>query len=65
MKWIKERLSEPSTYGAVGAAIVGVGFLLGSNIIICVGILGGVAGFVLKEKGMILCPLEKELTEVR
>ncbi len=53
MKWIKERLSEPSTYGAVGAAIVGVGFLLGSNIIICVGILGGVAGFVLKEKGMI------------
>jgi len=53
MKWIKGRISEPSSYAAVGVAVMGVGVVINQPILIFVGIAGGVIGFVLKEKGVI------------
>tara|TARA_R110000803_G_scaffold50615_1_gene104885 strand:- start:2068 stop:2229 length:162 start_codon:yes stop_codon:yes gene_type:complete len=53
MKYILDRMKEPSSYAAAGAVVVGVGALLGHPVIIIVGIVGGVAGFVLKERGVI------------
>tara|TARA_R110002020_G_scaffold73473_2_gene188306 strand:+ start:640 stop:804 length:165 start_codon:yes stop_codon:yes gene_type:complete len=53
MKWIKDRVSEPSSYAAVGVAVMGVGVVINQPILIFVGIAGGVIGFVLKEKGVI------------
>lgn len=51
--WISERLSEPSSYAAVGLGVLGVGVILNQPILIYAGIVGGVVGFVLKEKGVI------------
>ena len=53
MSWITSRFKEPSSYASAGAMIVGVGVLLGPPWIIVVGIVGGVVGFFLKEKGTI------------
>ena len=53
MGWIKDRISEPSSYVAVGLIVVGAGVILGQPIVVAVGIIGGILGFVLKEKGMI------------
>tara|TARA_R100001086_G_scaffold6361_1_gene3933 strand:- start:1936 stop:2097 length:162 start_codon:yes stop_codon:yes gene_type:complete len=53
MKWITGRMSEPSTWAAVGAGVVGVGVLIDQPIVIIVGIVGGAIGFILKEKGII------------
>jgi hypothetical protein len=53
IKWIKDRVSEPSSYAAVGVAVMGVGVVINQPILIFVGIAGGVIGFVLKEKGVI------------
>jgi len=53
MKWIKDRVSEPSSYAAVGVAVMGVGVVINQPILIFIGIAGGVIGFVLKEKGVI------------
>jgi len=53
MKWVKERVSEPSSYAAVGVAVMGVGMILDIPILIYVGIAGGVLGFFLKERGVI------------
>ena len=53
MNWVKDRISEPSSYAAVGVAVMGVGVVINQPILIFVGIAGGVIGFVLKEKGVI------------
>ena len=53
MKWIKDRVSEPSSYAAVGVVVMGVGIIMDQPILILIGIVGGVVGFVLKEKGII------------
>jgi hypothetical protein len=53
MKWIKDRVSEPSSYAAVGVMVIGVGVIIDQPILILIGIVGGVIGFVLKEKGVI------------
>ena len=53
MDWIIDRFKEPSSYGAAGAAVMGSGMLTGQNWLIILGIVGGVAGFILKEKGVI------------
>jgi len=53
IKWIKDRVSEPSSYAAVGVAVMGVGVVINQPILIFIGIAGGVIGFVLKEKGVI------------
>jgi hypothetical protein len=53
MSWITARFTEPSSYASAGAMIVGAGVLLGQPWIIVVGIVGGIVGFFLKEKGKI------------
>jgi len=53
MNWIIDRFKEPSSYAAIGAAVMGIGMLTGQNWLIILGILGGAVGFVLKEKGLI------------
>ena len=51
--WMKGRLSEPSSYAAIGAAVLGVGVLMDQPIVVIVGIVGGALAFFLKEKGVI------------
>jgi hypothetical protein len=51
--WIKGRVSEPSSYAAVGLGVLGIGVIINQPILIYVGIAGGVIGFILKEKGVI------------
>ena len=52
MDWIMNRMKEPSSYAALGGVVVGVGVLLSQPIVIMVGMVGGVVGFLLKEKGV-------------
>ena len=51
--WIMSRIKEPSSYAAVGGAVVGIGVLVDQPIVIIIGIVGGALGFFLKEKGVI------------
>ena len=53
MKWITSRLKEPSSYAALGGAVVGVGVLISQPVVILVGVVGGALGFLLKEKDAI------------
>ena len=53
MNWIIDRFTEPSSYASAGAIAVAVGILTSQNWLIILGIGGGVAGFILKEKGVI------------
>jgi 4-amino-4-deoxy-L-arabinose transferase-like glycosyltransferase len=53
MNWIMSRMKEPSSYAAAGGAIVGIGVLISQPVVIIIGIVGGVLGFFLKEKGVI------------
>jgi len=53
VRWVMERLAEPSSYAAVAGGGVGVGVLLSLDILIIIGIAAGVLGLVLKEKEMI------------
>ena len=53
MDWIMSRMKEPSSYAAAGGAIVGIGVLISQPVVILVGVVGGVLGFFLKEKGVI------------
>ena len=52
IKWVKERVSEPSSYAAVGVAVMGLGMIFNIPALIYVGIAGGVLGFFLKERGV-------------
>ena len=52
-KWIKNRISEPSSYAAIGVAVMGVGIVLNMPVLFWVGIAGGILGFILKEKGIV------------
>jgi len=51
--WVMERLVEPSSYAAVAGGGVGLGVLLGLDILIIIGIAAGVLGIVLREKELI------------
>jgi hypothetical protein len=53
MKWIMDRMAEPSSHAAAGGAIVGIGVLVGQPVVILIGVVGGAIGFFLKEKGVI------------
>ena len=53
MKWIKDRMQEPSSYAAAGVAVMGVGVVISQPILVVIGIVGGAVGFVLKERGVI------------
>ena len=48
MDWIINRMKEPSSYAALGGVVVGVGVLISQPIVVIVGMVGGVAGFLLK-----------------
>jgi|TARA_R110002020_G_scaffold442108_1_gene653258 hypothetical protein len=52
LKWAMGRVREPSTYAAVGVAVMGVGILIDQPYLIMAGIAVGVLAFVLKEKGV-------------
>ena len=54
IEWMKERLSEPSSYAAIGAVVLGIGVLIDEPIVVVVGIVGGALGFFLKERSIIL-----------
>ena len=51
MNWITSRLKEPSTYLAIAVGGVGLGFVLTMPLITWAGIICGIFGIVLKEKG--------------
>tara|TARA_Y100000593_G_C4306636_1_gene336096 strand:- start:1151 stop:1330 length:180 start_codon:yes stop_codon:yes gene_type:complete len=53
MDWIKDRISEPSSYAAIGVGVMGVGMVLNMPVLFWVGIAGGILGFILKEKGIV------------
>ncbi len=53
VKWITDRMKEPSSYAAAGGVLVGIGVLISQPVLIIIGIVGGGLGFVLKEKGII------------
>ena len=53
MNWIIDRFTEPSSYAAAGAVVLGIGMLTAQNWLVMLGIVGGVGGFILKEKGVI------------
>tara|TARA_R110002126_G_scaffold144202_1_gene290187 strand:- start:372 stop:533 length:162 start_codon:yes stop_codon:yes gene_type:complete len=53
MKWIIDRMKEPSSYAALGGIVVGLGVLVSQPVVIIVGVVGGVIGFLLKEKGLL------------
>ncbi len=53
MKWIIDRMKEPSSYAALGGIVVGIGVLVSQPVVIIVGVVGGVIGFLLKEKGLL------------
>jgi hypothetical protein len=51
--WVKNRLTEPSSYAAIGVAVMGLGIIIDQPIMIIIGVVGGAIGFLLKEKGII------------
>ena len=53
MHWNIDRFKEPSSYAAAGAIVMGLGIISGQSWLVILGIFGGAAGFVLKEKGKI------------
>jgi len=51
--WIVGRFAEPSSYAAIGIAVMGVGIVIDQPLMAIVGVAGGVLGFILKERGII------------
>tara|TARA_R100001369_G_scaffold54497_1_gene81375 strand:- start:138 stop:305 length:168 start_codon:yes stop_codon:yes gene_type:complete len=49
--WIKERLSEPSSYAAIGVGIIGIGIVSGVGELVFIGIGCGILGLVMREEG--------------
>jgi hypothetical protein len=52
-KWIKERMCEPTSYLAAGVGVMALGIIFNLPLLIWAGIVGGVVGFILKEKGVV------------
>ena len=50
MNWVKERICEPSTWGAVAGILVAAGVLSNLGVFIWLGIASAVAAFILKER---------------
>ena len=51
VSWIQHRISEPSTWAAVGAVLVGIGVVVTQPIAIMPGIAVAAVGLILREKG--------------
>ena len=53
MQWIKDRMSEPSSYAACAVGGVGIGILTDQPILIVIAVVAAAAAFILREKGII------------
>ena len=49
MKWIMNRLSEPSSYAAIGVGVIAVGTIVGIGELVFVGLGCAVLGLILSE----------------
>ena len=50
MKWIMNRLSEPSSWGAIGVGVIAVGTISGIGELVFVGLGCAVLGLILSEE---------------
>jgi hypothetical protein len=50
VKYILSRVSEPSSFAAIGVAAIGVGILTGFELLAVIGVVGGILGVVMAEK---------------
>jgi sulfite exporter TauE/SafE len=50
INWISGRLSEPSSYAAVGAGLVGVGVIISITEVVMLGVACVILGVIIKEK---------------
>jgi hypothetical protein len=50
MKWIMNRLSEPSSWGAIGLVLIGCGIIFSITEIIMIGVGCGILGLILSEE---------------
>jgi|TARA_R110000737_G_scaffold326735_1_gene340596 type IV secretory pathway VirB2 component (pilin) len=50
VKYILSRVSEPSSFAAIGVAAIGVGILTGFEWLAVIGVVGGILGVVVAEK---------------
>jgi|TARA_R110001583_G_scaffold47396_1_gene148496 hypothetical protein len=49
-QWVLSRVSEPSSYAAVAALVLGVGVLVDADWLAVIAIVVGIVGVVLKER---------------
>ena len=50
MKWIMNRLSEPSSWGAIGVGVIAVGTISGIGELVFVGLGCAIVGLILSEE---------------
>jgi len=50
MNWIKKRLSEPSSWGAIGVGVIAVGTITGIGELVFVGLGCAILGLILSEE---------------
>ena len=53
LKWIEDRMKEPSSYAACAVGGVGIGVLIDQPILIMVAVAAAAIAFVLREKGIL------------
>jgi len=51
VQYVFSRISEPSSYAAIGVAAIGLGVLTHFEWLAVIGVIGGVLGVVMAEKG--------------
>ncbi len=51
LKWVSDRILEPSSWAAVAAALIGLSLALTTNWMMWAGIVAAVGAVILKEKG--------------
>ena len=50
MKWIMNRLSEPSSWGAIGVGVIAIGTISGISELVFVGLGCAILGLILSEE---------------
>jgi len=50
MKWIMNRLSEPSSWGAIGVGVIAIGTITGIGELVFVGLGCAILGLILSEE---------------
>ena len=50
VQYVLSRVSEPSSYAAIGVAAIGVGILTDFESLALIGVVGGILGVVMAEK---------------